>query len=181
MTIPFPSIKMPMLSWWLCAGGYTKDANMKLTHTAGFPPNIWKKILWHSLTWTQISMTICDILQEVLPGAWNDNFNIFQVKTTFFFMIISIFKKVTWIFREIKNVPLQSLTTFFPDFPGWWEPCRVTWTRLFETQLFHFVVWSSLVYLPSQNLTFQQNMPPPPCFHTQLSIPSYCNQCNTGA
>ncbi len=54
----------------------------------------------HVLTWTHIPLIIVGILQEVLPGAWNDNHNIIQMKVTILlFKIISIF---------IKR---------FPDFP----------------------------------------------------------------
>ncbi len=41
----------------------------------GFPPNIWQKVPWLSLTsslnFTQISLTIF----LILPGAWNNNCN----------------------------------------------------------------------------------------------------------
>ncbi len=53
-----------------------------------------KNVLWLSLTWTQTSLTIFGILQEVLFKAWNDNHNIFQMNYIFFissFKVISIF------------------------------------------------------------------------------------------
>ncbi len=81
----------------------------------------------------QMSLTICSILQEVLPGAWNDNRDIFQMK-----IIVTILGRVDnlhlkkmfydfpWLFGETKKSSLVFADHFIfqvvPDFPGWWEP-----------------------------------------------------------
>ncbi len=111
---------------------------------SGFPPKIWKKFpefsLTFYLTWTQISMTILDILREVLPGSWNDNHDIFQMKITIFlFSWQSAFeKKVPWFFWEIKKVPWLSLT--FPDhfFPGFPWLSRWVGTQTWQPRLYMF-------------------------------------------
>ncbi len=67
-----------------------------------------------------MSLTICSILQEVLPGAWNDNRDIFQMK-----IIVTILGRVDnlhlkkmfydfpWLLEKQKKVPWFSLTTLF--------------------------------------------------------------------
>ncbi len=65
------------------------------------------------MTWAEISLTIFNILWDVLlVRAWYDNHNIFQMKITFFFFYQK-FPDFPWPFGEIQNVPWLSPTILF--------------------------------------------------------------------
>ncbi len=92
-----------------------------------FPPKIWKIVPWLSLTfslaWIQNSLTISSIFWEVLPGVWNDNHNIFQMKIIFNFFFLhdnqhleNKFSGCPIVFGEIKQLHVFSWPLYFSRF-----------------------------------------------------------------